>query len=55
MYHVADTWPNYEKVKRMIDKRYRDLEGPAPLSNLTVYSTTNKMKTLKRGRGTVAC
>ena len=36
MYHLADTWPNYEKVKQMIDKRYRDLKRPAPLSNLTV-------------------
>ncbi|PYS67377.1 MAG: hypothetical protein DMF69_23235 [Acidobacteria bacterium] len=24
MYHVADTWPNYEMVKHMIDKRYLD-------------------------------
>ncbi len=22
MYHVADTWPNYEKLKERIDKRY---------------------------------
>jgi hypothetical protein len=24
IYHVADTWPNYEKLKKRIDKRYRD-------------------------------
>jgi hypothetical protein len=24
MYHVADTWLNYERVKNMIDKRYLD-------------------------------
>ena len=36
MNHVTDKWPNYEKVKQMIDKRYRDWKRPAPLSNLTV-------------------
>jgi hypothetical protein len=24
MYHVADTWANYEKLKKRIDKRYRE-------------------------------
>ena len=24
MYHVADTWANYEKLKARIDKRYRE-------------------------------
>jgi hypothetical protein len=24
MYHVTDTWANYERVKVMIDKRFRD-------------------------------
>lgn len=24
IYHVADSWPNYEKLKKRIDKRYRD-------------------------------
>ena len=23
VYHVADTWPNYEKLKKRIDQRYR--------------------------------
>jgi hypothetical protein len=27
MYHVADTWPNYEKLKKRIDQRYRDWKG----------------------------
>jgi len=27
MYHVADTWPNYEKLKKRIDQRYREWKG----------------------------
>ena len=27
MYHVADTWPNYEKLKERIDQRYREWNG----------------------------
>ena len=27
VYHVADTWPNYEKLKKRIDQRYREWTG----------------------------
>jgi hypothetical protein len=27
MYHVADTWPNYDKLKKRIDQRYREWKG----------------------------
>jgi len=27
MYHVADTWANYDRLKERIDQRYRDWKG----------------------------
>jgi len=27
MYHVADTWANYDKLKERIDQRYREWKG----------------------------
>lgn len=39
LYHVADTWPNYEILKKRIDQRYRDWKAERPGGWRSIFRT----------------